>query len=646
MSQDKVVILLVDDQPAKLLSYEVILRELGETLVTAESASEALHHLLKNEVAVVLVDVCMPELDGFQLAAMIREHPRFQRTAIIFISAIHLTDVDRLRGYEMGAVDYVPVPVIPEVLRAKVKVFAELYRKTRQLEQLNHELERHVAERTAALEMSTSRLMDSERRRTHALAAARMGAWDWNAATGECVLDEGQYRILGLEPKTRVTVDLIQKLVPAEDWGKLGRLGAQIAAGETDSYQTEFRIVRPNGEMRWCLGSAAAGVDANKQVVRVSGVTIDITERKEAEERQAILAREVDHRARNALAVVQSIVRQTTADTVSKYKEAVEGRLAALSRAHGLLSEFSWRGANIKRLVEDELAPYHTGHKDKIIAAGPDVNLPPAAAQTIALAVHELATNAAKYGALSMGKGRVRVRWEVAESGLQLEWLESDGPPVKQPLALGYGTRVVTASVEGQLGGQATFDWRPGGLCCVISIPGEREVQPPEYGPKRSDGISEAEVTPTEGKQMSHRMLIAEDEALVAIMMEDIALEFGWSVVGPFARTADALAAAKAEPVDAAILDVSLNGELVYPVADVLAGRGVPFVFTTGYGAESIDRRFAHIPVLQKPIDWQALKQAFSNHDFERVSSGTGNVSRFDRERGSGRATRAALGSN
>ena len=102
----------------------------------------------------MLVDVCMPELDGFELAAMIREHPRFQKTAIIFISAIHLTDVDRLRGYEMGAVDYVPVPVVPEVLRAKVKVFAELYRKTRQLEQLNAELERRVAERTAELEAS------------------------------------------------------------------------------------------------------------------------------------------------------------------------------------------------------------------------------------------------------------------------------------------------------------------------------------------------------------------------------------------------------------------------------------------------------------------------------------------------------------
>src|ERR1700743_1159110 len=127
----KVNILLVDDQPAKLMSYEVVLRDLNENLIKANSATEALEHILKNDIAVVLVDVCMPDLDGFQLAAMIRDHPRFKTTAIIFISAILLSDMDRLRGYEMGAVDYVPVPVIPEVLRAKVKIFAELYRKTR-----------------------------------------------------------------------------------------------------------------------------------------------------------------------------------------------------------------------------------------------------------------------------------------------------------------------------------------------------------------------------------------------------------------------------------------------------------------------------------------------------------------------------------
>src|SRR5712675_1533230 len=135
-------ILMVDDQPSKLLSYEVMLGELGENLVKATSGREALELLLKTDVAVVLMDVSMPELDGFELAEMIRQHPRFQKTAIIFISAIHLTDLDRLKGYQRGAVDYISVPVVPELLRAKVSVFAELHRREQQLETLNRELRR------------------------------------------------------------------------------------------------------------------------------------------------------------------------------------------------------------------------------------------------------------------------------------------------------------------------------------------------------------------------------------------------------------------------------------------------------------------------------------------------------------------------
>lgn len=147
----KVNILMVDDQPAKLLSYEVILAELGENLIKATTASEALNVLLKTDVAVVLMDVSMPDLDGFELADVIRQHPRFQKTAIIFISGVHLTDSDKIQGYRSGAVDYISVPVVPEVLRAKISIFVDLHRKTRQLEALNSDLERRVLERTEEL---------------------------------------------------------------------------------------------------------------------------------------------------------------------------------------------------------------------------------------------------------------------------------------------------------------------------------------------------------------------------------------------------------------------------------------------------------------------------------------------------------------
>jgi signal transduction histidine kinase len=154
---EKVNILMVDDQVGKLLSYEAILADLGENLLKAQSGKEALELLLKNDVAVVLLDVSMPVLDGFELAEMIRQHPRFQRTPIIFISAVLLTDLDRLKGYQRGAVDYISVPVVPELLRAKVSVFVDLHRKTRQLELLNHELRRLSSSLIAA--------QDQERRR-------------------------------------------------------------------------------------------------------------------------------------------------------------------------------------------------------------------------------------------------------------------------------------------------------------------------------------------------------------------------------------------------------------------------------------------------------------------------------------------------
>ena len=157
-ASEQINILMVDDQPAKLLSYESILSELGENLIRASSGREALEQLLKSDIAVILMDVSMPELDGFELAEIIRQHPRYQKTAIIFVSAVHLTDFDQLKGYAAGAVDYVSVPVIPEILRAKVSVFAELYRKTQQLERLNRELEQRVEERTAELHQRAEEL--------------------------------------------------------------------------------------------------------------------------------------------------------------------------------------------------------------------------------------------------------------------------------------------------------------------------------------------------------------------------------------------------------------------------------------------------------------------------------------------------------
>jgi PAS domain S-box-containing protein len=623
-SDDKVNILLVDDQPAKLLSYETILSELGETLIKAASAREALEQLLKQEIAVILVDVCMPELDGFQLAAMIREHPRFQKTAIIFISAIHLTDVDRLRAYEMGAVDYVPVPVIPEVLRAKVRIFVELYRKTRQLEEFNAELEQRVAERTAELESSSRRLVQSEQRRSLALAAGQMGSWEWDPVNGRFDWDDGQYRIFGVDPESfEVTVENVRKLIHPDDWKHLQN-AIKPAMPSAPSHQAEFRVCRPNGELRWCIGTAVASVDKTDHIVRISGVTVDITERKQAEEHQALLAREVDHRARNALALVQSIVRLTRADTVKSYVAAIEGRIAALSRAHTLLAQNRWQGADLARLVDDELAAYRMGDAQKIMAAGPDVSLEPRTAQTLALALHELSTNAAKYGALSAMSGRVRLTWELRPDRLILRWIESGGPTAAPPACPGFGIRVISASIERQLEGEARFEWHAEGLHCTLAVPCGDRIGPmmPHAGAQRMVA-DDKPVLPIK-LATGNRVLLVEDEILVAMMMRDILSDLGFSVIGPFSRLSEAMVAAVHNEIDAGIVDINLGGEFVYPVADVLVARGIPFVFITGYGVESIEGRFGSVPIIKKPVQRQVLQKIFIQPDRNEPVFGEG----------------------
>ena len=612
-ANDKVNILLVDDQAGKLLSYEVILRQLGENLIKASSGREALEYLLKTEIAVVLVDVCMPDLDGFQLAAMIREHPRFKKTAMIFISAIHLSDMDRLRGYEMGAVDYVPVPVIPEVLRAKVKVFAELYRKTRELETLNAELEQRVAARTAELQASTGRLLQSEQRRSLALAAGNMGAWDWDRVNGDCLWDDGQCRIFGVERELfAVTPENVRVLLHPNDWNHLQAATNKLLENR-QAYQGEFRVRRPNGEVRWCFGSAAPTVDEAGHVMRISGVTVDITDRKEAEERQALLSREVDHRAKNALALVQSIIRLTRAGSVAAYTAAVEGRIQALSRAHTVLAQSRWQGADLGGLVEEEVAPFRTGDISQISLQGPRLLLQPTPAQTLALALHELATNAAKYGALSRGNGTVKLSWAVEAGTLVISWDEAGGPPASKPASQGFGTRLILASVEGQLGGKALFDWRSEGLKCTLSVPLSDKLAHPdaaEFG--HHERIQRDAPFETGVAMRGGRVMIVEDEPLVAMAMSELMAELGMIVIGPFGRVGQAITALKDSPVNAALLDINLAGELVYPLADRLMANNVPFVFVTGYGSESIDRRYANVRVLQKPIKRDVLQTMFS----------------------------------
>ena len=468
---EKPNVLVVDDDPAKRLSYEAMLSHSRHRLVVASSGQEALAFLLRSPVSVILMDVNMPDMDGFELATLIREHPRYKNTAIIFVSAVNLSEADYIRGYKMGAVDYVSVPVLPDILRAKVQLFVELYEKTHQLEAINELLEEKVAQRTVELERAT--------------------------------------------------------------------------------------------------------------------------------ERQMILAREVDHRAKNSLAVASALVRLTRADSVELYVSAIEGRISSLARSHSLISEARWEGASMRRLIEDELAHFRAQERS-ITITGPDVVLQPATAQALGLAIHELATNAAKYGAFSQSHGELVLSWTHDGSEVCLNWKEKGLNGVSLPRKKGFGSRIIVLGIESQLGGKVSFDWEEDGIRCRLQLP----LEPDE--PKRnSQNIAR-------GKS-GRAVLLLEDEPLVALLIKESVEEMGYEVLGPFDKIADALSFAVKEEFLTAILDINLHGELVFPVADLLSKRDIPYLFVTGYGPERIDKRYMPFAILQKPIDRLHLQTTLRN---------------------------------
>jgi two-component sensor histidine kinase/methyl-accepting chemotaxis protein len=362
------------------------------------------------------------------------------------------------------------------------------------------------------------RLQDSEDRQNLALAAGNMGSWDWDLVKGRCVWDEGQKQLFGVDPASfDVAFPNVRKLVDRGDWKMLCRL-LKRARHDGEACQVEFRVRRPDGGMRWCLGRAVAVKNAGGRISRIRGVTMDITERKEAEDRQSLLAREVDHRTKNVLAVVHAIVSLTRAEDIKQFSAAVEGRVQALARAHSLLSESRWCGAKIGDLIQGELGCYRTPNLDRIRISGKSLSLHPSAVQALALAVHELASNAAKHGALSVPSGSVEVTWESRSDQLALRWIERGGPASEPKAQLGFGMRVIKASVETQLSGTVEFDWRGDGLQCAICVPCRPKM---ELFDNFWDSIQDSGIRHSDTRELGPRRRIAvvKDESVIGRML-------------------------------------------------------------------------------------------------------------------------------
>jgi two-component sensor histidine kinase/CheY-like chemotaxis protein len=362
---------------------------------------------------------------------------------------------------------------------------------------------------------------------------------------------------------------------------------------------------------------------------RFGALFLDVTARRAAAERQVLLAREVDHRAKNALAVVQSVVRLTKATDIGAYVQAVEGRVAALARAHTLLAEDRWRGAALRAIIEEELAAHRVG--GRVALAGPALRLRAEAVQPLSMVLHELATNAAKHGALSVPYGRLEIAWRRAGTGgmVRLCWAERGGPPIaRPPERRGFGSTLIEATVGSQLAGAVAMSWNLDGLRCELTI-GPDRIAKREAGYLAAGDAAllaaAAERASAAVALQGRLILVVEDEPLVAMAVAQTLKRLGCEVLGPAGSLAEArdLAATAAERLDAAVLDMNLQGESALPVAQLLADRGVPVIWATGYGELPPGSETGGVSqMLRKPVGETDLETALRQILVQRGARG------------------------
>ena len=328
------------------------------------------------------------------------------------------------------------------------------------------------AELAEALKQSRSLLALAEQ-------SAGIGIWDTDLGTDMVRATPTFFRLMGLPVSIEpIANDVVRAVRHPDDAARVREGFREALARGIDSYEVEYRIIRPSdGELRWIFGRGRTVRDDSGKPVRYSGVDIDVTERKRAEEHVRLLLAELNHRANNLLTVVQALAHQTadSADTKAFAKRLTE-RIAGLAASNGLLISGKWQGVELAALVRSHLAPFVPDLDRRAVLAGPEVRLMPAAAEAIGLALHELATNAVKHGALS-GNGSIRVAWSVEEGNLDMTWREKGGPPVVPPRRAGFGRTVIERMIAQALKGSATLDFAPGGVVWRFTCPAHRALE-------------------------------------------------------------------------------------------------------------------------------------------------------------------------
>lgn len=511
------------------------------------------------------------------------------------------------------AITLLLLAAVRTVQRRHERLLDEIARR-RQAESTLIALDEHVA----ALERADAELRDSEERFRSLFETLTQGAVLLDAAGHVTGANTAAEEILGLtvaEMQERSANDPRWQVVDADGKPFCDECYPAVRALKTGKVVRGVLMGVRNparDERRWIIVDAIPQKRPGEDRP-YGGFTLfsDVTEQKKAEEAQRLLVREVDHRAKNALAVVQALLRLTKADSREEYIEAVEGRVAAMARAHTLLAKSRWKGADLAALVEEELAPYLPAEGAHVHLEGPPLLLHAEATQGVAMVLHELATNAAKYGGLSTAEGRLSVTWTLDSPGkiLELRWVESGGPPVNPPATRGFGSTLIQSTVKGQLDGEIRKEWLPEGMRATIRLPSGHVAAMEARKATRAMTPAAASADLT-----GLRVLLAEDNTLVSLEVTRALAQLGCVVVGPATTLKDAARLVASETVDVAILDVDLRGKKVFPVAGLLASHDVPLIFCTGF--TSIDPlekgAWVDAPVIHKPFSREQIAAALA----------------------------------
>jgi PAS domain S-box-containing protein len=581
-------ILAVDDIRENLVALEAALDQPGVELLTASSGFEALELLLRHEFALALFDVQMPDMDGFELAELMRGAERTRGVPIVFLTAVATDERRRFRGFETGAVDYLLKPLDITVLNSKVAVFVELARQRREIALQRDELAAALGRLRAHGDNSPLAVLEID-------SNLRIVGWYRSAE-----------RTLGYATADMLGLPLADAPFLPPNGGReafLSGMNALLSGGDRRAMQ-EHRFARADGILRegewYCSSLAGGGGRPGSVMIEL----LDVTERRRAEDTQRLLIGELNHRVKNTLATVQAIASQgfRHARSEKEFQDAFTGRLQALSRAHSMLSATTWESAGLRALIADQVAIGALG-EDRLMLDGPDVDLPPELALRFSLIFHELATNAHKYGALSNPTGTVRLGWTLDAGVLSLQWAEHGGPPVTPPQRRGFGSTLIEHSMRAD-GARITSDFAPQGVRWTMILPlaAVAKAEAPSAGSSAPAAPAAASPAAKSEALPPLRVLVVEDEPLVAMELMTQIEDGGAMAIGPATSCEQALAMIREGRPDLALLDGNLNGERIDAVADLLAARDTPFAFVSGYDRDHLPRGHAMRPMLGKPF--------------------------------------------